>query len=77
MANEASRLGGAERETLDTLMEISGLLNTGLDMETLCICVRLCEQGINPEALANVIRQLRQERHALQAEEVSVEKRPC
>ena len=30
---------------LQTLHEISRLLNTGLDMETLAICVRLCEQG--------------------------------
>uniref|UniRef100_A0A8C4Q7R5 Mitotic spindle organizing protein 1 n=1 Tax=Eptatretus burgeri TaxID=7764 RepID=A0A8C4Q7R5_EPTBU len=51
---------------LNLVRPISGLLNTGLDMETLCICVRLCEQGVNPEALANVIKQLRKEMHALQ-----------
>ena len=32
------------RETFQTLFEMSRLLNTGLDMETLAICVRLCEQ---------------------------------
>ena len=32
------------RETFTTLLEISRLLNTGLDNETLAICVRLCEQ---------------------------------
>uniref|UniRef100_A0A8B9M2E8 Mitotic-spindle organizing protein 1 n=1 Tax=Accipiter nisus TaxID=211598 RepID=A0A8B9M2E8_9AVES len=37
---------------------ISRILNTGLDMETLSICVRLCEQGINPEALSSVIKEL-------------------
>ena len=41
------------------LLEISRLLNTGLDMESLSICVRLCEQGINPEALSAVIKELR------------------
>ena len=41
------------------LLEISRLLNTGLDMESLSICVRLCEQGINPEALSSVIKELR------------------
>ena len=40
------------KETFQTLFEISCLLNTGLDMETLAICVRLCENGANPEALA-------------------------
>jgi len=28
-------------------------------MESLSICVRLCEQGINPEALSSVIKELR------------------
>lgn len=46
-------------------MEISRLLNTGLDAETLSICVRLCEQGINPEALSAVIRELRKASEAL------------
>lgn len=49
----------AVRETMDVLLEISRLLNTGLDMESLSICIRLCEQGINPEALCSVIKELR------------------
>ena len=32
--------------------EISNLLNTGLDRQTLAILVNLCEAGVNPEALA-------------------------
>ncbi|KAB0347354.1 hypothetical protein FD754_012211, partial [Muntiacus muntjak] len=44
---------------------ISRILNTGLDMETLSICVRLCEQGINPEALSSVIKELRKVTEAL------------
>jgi hypothetical protein len=32
------------RETFATLSEISRLLNTGLDQDTLVTCVRLCEQ---------------------------------
>ncbi|KAM7086872.1 mitotic-spindle organizing protein 1-like [Molossus nigricans] len=47
------------REPMDVLFEISRILNTGLDMETLSICVHLCEQGINPEALSSVIKELR------------------
>ena len=43
------------------LMEMSNLLNTGLDSETLVLCVKLCEAGVNPEALASVIKELRRE----------------
>ncbi|KAJ8787200.1 hypothetical protein J1605_005786, partial [Eschrichtius robustus] len=50
------------------LLEISRILNTGLDMETLSICVRLCEQGINPEALSSVIKELRKAAEALKVE---------
>ncbi|KAI8913080.1 mitotic-spindle organizing gamma-tubulin ring associated-domain-containing protein [Powellomyces hirtus] len=49
------------RETMDILSEISTLLNTGLDRDTLALCVSLCEAGVNPEALAVVIRELRNE----------------
>ncbi|XP_004604060.1 mitotic-spindle organizing protein 1 [Sorex araneus] len=59
----------AVRETMDVLLEISRILNTGLDMETLSICVRLCEQGINPEALSSVIKELRKATETLKAAE--------
>ncbi|KAF2903858.1 hypothetical protein ILUMI_02317 [Ignelater luminosus] len=49
------------REVFQTLLEMSSLLCTGLDPETLTICVRLCEAGVNPEALATVVRELRKE----------------
>lgn len=55
--------------TPGVLLEISRILNTGLDMETLSICVRLCEQGINPEALSSVIKELRKATEALKAAE--------
>ncbi|XP_048350815.1 mitotic-spindle organizing protein 1 isoform X2 [Sphaerodactylus townsendi] len=64
MANPAANLN-AVRETMEVLFEISRILNTGLDMETLSICVRLCEQGINPEALSAVIKELRKATEAL------------
>lgn len=34
------------------LYDISQLLNTGLDRETLVTCVGMIESGVNPEALA-------------------------
>ncbi|KAI9104460.1 mitotic-spindle organizing protein 1 [Phlyctochytrium arcticum] len=49
------------RESLSVLHEISTLLNTGLDRESLALCVSLCESGVNPEALAAVIRELKRE----------------
>uniref|UniRef100_A0A8C5VR95 Mitotic spindle organizing protein 1 n=1 Tax=Microcebus murinus TaxID=30608 RepID=A0A8C5VR95_MICMU len=59
----------AVRDTMDVLLEISRILNTGLDRETLSICVRLCEQGINLEALSSVIKELRKVTEALKAAE--------
>lgn len=51
---------------MSALVEISKLLNTGLDPESLAICVKLCEAGVNPEALASVVQELRREAAALQ-----------
>lgn len=41
--------------------EISDLLNTGLDDETLKVCVQLLEAGVNAEALGSLILELRRE----------------
>jgi len=53
------------RETLEVIYEISRLLNCGLDRETLSILISLCENGVNPEALAAVVKELRREASAL------------
>ncbi|RKP10030.1 mitotic-spindle organizing protein associated with a ring of gamma-tubulin 1 [Thamnocephalis sphaerospora] len=53
------------RETLRILYEISSLLNTGLDREQLSLCVKMCERGVNPEALAAVVKELRREAAAI------------
>ena len=58
--------------TIEILHEISKLLNTGLDKETLAILVQLCEAGINPDALAAVVKELRRESAALRAAEAAV-----
>jgi|TARA_B100000524_G_C23652949_1_gene370801 mitotic-spindle organizing protein 1 len=47
------------------LFDISQLLETGLDRETLDILVQLVETGVNPEALASVVKELRREAAAL------------
>lgn len=50
-----------EAAVLDRLEEIAKILETGLDRETLKIVKALCEQGVNPQALAEVIKYLRRE----------------
>ncbi|XP_066141349.1 mitotic-spindle organizing protein 1 isoform X2 [Euwallacea fornicatus] len=49
------------QSTLTTVQQISELLNTGLSPEALTICVRLCEDGINPEVLASLVADLQRE----------------
>lgn len=51
----------AAREVIDILEEISTLLNTHLDRQTLSLCVSMIENGVNPEALATVIKEMRKE----------------
>ncbi|KAJ7372424.1 hypothetical protein OS493_018927 [Desmophyllum pertusum] len=57
------------REAMEALVEISKLLNTGLDPESLAICVKLCEAGVNPEALASVVQELRREAVSVQTQD--------
>ncbi|KAL1306749.1 hypothetical protein AAFC00_005414 [Neodothiora populina] len=49
----------AARETIDILHEISLLLNTNLDRQALSYCVSLIENGVNPDALTTVIKEIR------------------
>ncbi|XP_077225031.1 mitotic-spindle organizing protein 1A-like [Tasmannia lanceolata] len=49
------------RESLDLAFNMSNILDTGLDRHTLSILVALCEHGLNPEALATVVKELRRE----------------
>ena len=48
---------------MENIYEVSNILNTGLDRETLSILVNLCEAGVNPEALAVVVKKLRTNNH--------------
>ncbi|KAJ6581421.1 mitotic-spindle organizing gamma-tubulin ring associated-domain-containing protein [Mycena capillaripes] len=64
-SRDAERIASAQ-QTLDILHEMSQLLNTQLDKETLTTCVRMIESGVNPEALAAVIQELRRENGRLQ-----------
>jgi len=44
--------------------EMSELLNTGLERSSLAVLTQLCDEGFNPEALAQVVRELRAEKEA-------------
>lgn len=48
-----------------TLYSMSHILNTGLSAETLDVCIRLCEAGVHPEALADIVNSIRSEMDAL------------
>ncbi|KAK1322405.1 Mitotic-spindle organizing protein 1B [Acorus calamus] len=56
-----SEAGRKAQETLELAFQISNLMNTGLDRHTLSILISLCERGVNPEALAALVRELRRE----------------
>ncbi|KAL3506651.1 hypothetical protein ACH5RR_032033 [Cinchona calisaya] len=58
MDPEAARTA---RDSLDLAFHVSNILETGLDRHTLSILIALCEMGLNPEALAAVVKELRQE----------------
>lgn len=49
------------KETFQSLLELSKLLCTGLEPDTLAVCIQLCAAGINPELLASLLRELRKE----------------
>ena len=51
------------------LLEMSNILNAGLDRETVKVIVGLCEAGVHPEALSAVIKELRREAAVIAAEE--------
>lgn len=49
------------KEAYTTVLEMARLLGLDLDHETLTICIRLCEAGVNPQSLANLLQFLRAE----------------
>ncbi|KAG9256335.1 mitotic-spindle organizing protein [Emericellopsis atlantica] len=56
----------AAQKAVDILHEISTILNCHLDRRTLSICISMIERGVNPEALAQVVKELRQEAQSVQ-----------
>ncbi|KAK3028004.1 hypothetical protein RJ639_039094 [Escallonia herrerae] len=58
MDSEAERTAW---ESLELAFQMSNILDTGLDRHTLSILISLCDLGLNPEALAAVVKELRRE----------------
>ncbi|KAI0484268.1 mitotic-spindle organizing gamma-tubulin ring associated-domain-containing protein [Xylariaceae sp. FL0804] len=60
-ARDDSEKQQAAQQAVDILHEISTILNCHLDRRTLSVCISMVENGVNPEALANVVQYLRRE----------------
>ncbi|KAJ4709235.1 Mitotic-spindle organizing 1B-like protein [Melia azedarach] len=58
MDPEAARTA---QESLELAFHMSNILDTGLDRHTLSILISLSDLGVNPEALAAVVKELRRE----------------
>ena len=58
MDSEAAKTA---RESLELAFHMSNILETGLDRHTLSVLIALCDLGLNPEALAAVVKELRRE----------------
>ncbi|KAK4362763.1 hypothetical protein RND71_018004 [Anisodus tanguticus] len=58
MDPEAARTA---RDSLELVFHMSNILDTGLDRHTLSVLISLCDLGLNPEALAAVIKEFRQQ----------------
>ncbi|KAK4458750.1 mitotic-spindle organizing gamma-tubulin ring associated-domain-containing protein [Cladorrhinum samala] len=67
MADRTEKQAAAQ-QAVDILHEISTILNCHLDRRTLSICISMIENGVNPEALASVVKELRKEGQHAQAE---------
>ncbi|KAG0144058.1 hypothetical protein CROQUDRAFT_47835 [Cronartium quercuum f. sp. fusiforme G11] len=61
---DPSNIVKSTREAIDVLYDLSVLLGTGLDRQTLALCVSMVEDGANPLALASVVQELRMEAEA-------------
>ncbi|KAK0626103.1 mitotic-spindle organizing gamma-tubulin ring associated-domain-containing protein [Immersiella caudata] len=66
--DERSEKQAAAQQAVDILHEISTILNCHLDRRTLSICISMVENGVNPEALATVVKELRKEGQEAQVE---------
>ena len=75
MSQGSTKASSAEaRETMRVLEELNEILNCGLDRESLGLLVALTEEGVNPEALAAVVKELRREAAAIRGDDSGVKR---
>ena len=67
-ANDYLRLHRSQ-ELRENIQNISHLLNTGLSPETLDICIKICEAGVQPDSLADAVNTFRNEMSRMEEEE--------
>ena len=65
---DGANLAKNAREQIDNLYQLSALLGAGLDKQTIGICVSLLESGVNPEALACIMKEIKKESVLLSAD---------
>ncbi|VVA95196.1 unnamed protein product [Arabis nemorensis] len=53
--------GETARDSLELVFRMSNILETGLDRHTLSVLIALCDLGLNPEALAALVKELRRD----------------
>ena len=58
-------------EALQLIEELANILHVGLDKETLTLCIRLMENGINPTTLARGILDIKRDADRLAARNAS------
>ncbi|XP_020087960.1 mitotic-spindle organizing protein 1A-like [Ananas comosus] len=58
MAAEGAAAARNAKESLELAFQMSEILGAGLDRHTLSLLVALCDRGLNPEALAALVREL-------------------
>ena len=60
--NNTSKQFEVEKESVvEALYEMNNIMNCGLDKESLVTLLSLCEMDANPEALALVVKEIRNE----------------
>jgi mitotic-spindle organizing protein 1 len=62
----------AGKEALDAAVELAELLDTGLDRSAVSAIARLVEQGVNSEALAQVVKEIRRESTRVKARSLNL-----
>lgn len=59
LPNTQEELNEKDYDQFKNLYDISKILNTGLTPDVLFYCMKLCESGVHPHALADVVKTIK------------------